>query len=238
VPMTVYVDGSGTHGPSDVLTLAACVMDSELIEPFNGAWNHKLERHGVAALHMRTLKQSASGTKQLISELIEVLNRFSQEFLYMRTCSVVMTDYKEAKLRTASLKPAELLCVDVCLGGLSIPETDGGKADVITVQFDRGEPFQRYMHEAWRNGRKGPRSRQGWPRQVHDIQTANSATTPGLQVADLCAWALSRQERCLDQHHLAFASLMTMRHVAYRCCGNPDFGPRRCTWDISGGLVC
>lgn len=238
MPMTVYVDGSGTHDDSDILTLATCVMDSELIEAFNGAWNQELQRFGLEALHLRTLNRSASGANQLIGELIKVLSRFSQEFLYVRTCSVVIADYREAKLRSASLKPAELLCVDVCLGGLSIPEKDGGKDDVITVQFDRGEPFQRYMHEAWRNGRKGPRSSQGWPRQVQDIQTANSATTPGLQVADLLAWALNRQERCLDQSNLAFISFMTMRHVAYRCGGNPDFEPRRCTWSTSGRLVC
>jgi hypothetical protein len=211
-------------------------MDSALIEPFNQNWNQTLRQHGMAALHMRTLNQSAARNNQLVNELTEVLGRFSQEFLYLRTCNVVMTDYKEAKIRTASLKPAELLCVDVCLGGLSIPKPDGGKDDVITVQFDRGEPFQRYMHEAWRNGRKGPQ--QGWPRQVQDIRTANSVDTPGLQVADLFAWAFNRQERWLDQLHLAFISFITLRNAAYRYSGNPDFEPRRCTWSTSGRLVC
>jgi hypothetical protein len=238
MPMTVYVDGSGMHDGSGVLTLSAFAMDSELIEPFNRDWNGKLSRYGLAALHMRELNQSVSGSGELVGMLIEVMSRFSREFMYVRTCSVVMTDYKEAKLRRAHIEPAELLCVDVCLGGLSIPETDDGKDDVIEVRFDRNEPFQRYMHDAWRKGRKGPRAQQGWPRQVRDIQTADAKTTPGLQVADLFAWVLNRQERCLDQLHLAFISFMTVRHLAYRCAGAPDFKPRRCTWSSSGRLVC
>jgi hypothetical protein len=108
MPMTVYVDGSGMHDGSDVLTLSAFAMDSELIEPFNRDWN----------------------------------------------------------------------------------------------------------------------------------ETADSKTTPGLQVADLFAWLLNRQERCLDQLHLAFISFMTVRHLAYRCAGAPDFKPKRCTWSSSGRLVC
>jgi hypothetical protein len=237
MPITAYVDGSGMHDGSDILTLAAYVVDSGLIEPFSLEWNKALAANGLTALHMRTLDQSASGTQRTICDLLNVLSGFSQEFQYLRTCSVIMTDYREAKLRAASLKPAELLCVDFCLGGLSIPGADQGKDDVIIVQFDRGEPFRRYMYGVWQDGRKG--QVRGWPQQVKDIQTADSGMTPGLQAADLFAWALNRQDRRLDQPQLAWASSMTMRRNAYcRFDGNPDFGQSRCTWSSSGRLVC
>ena len=37
--------------------------------------------------------------------------------------------------------------------------------------------------------------------------------------------------------HLASISFMTVRHLAYRCTGAPDFKPRRRTWSSSGRLL-
>jgi hypothetical protein len=210
-------------------------MESGVIEPFNQRWNATLKRHKMTALHMRQLDLSASGTGPLICDLLNVLSGFSQEFQYLRTCSIVMADYKKATLGTDSMKPARL-CVDFCVGGLSIPTEDLGKHDVITMKFDQGEPFRKHVYRVWQEGRKSPAG--GWPRQVREIQPANSALTPGLQVADLFAWALNRQDRRLDQPLLASASFLTMRHEACTYRGNPDFGPRRCSWSTSGRLVC
>ncbi len=236
MPITVYVDGSGMHDDSDILTLAAYVMESRVIEPFNQRWSATLKLHKMTALHMRQLDLSAGGTGPLICDLLNVLSGFSQEFQYLRTCSIVMEDYKKATLGTDSMKPAQLLCVDFCVGGLSIPKEDLGKHDVVTMKFDQGEPFQNYVYRVWQEGRKG--SQGGWPRQVQEIQPANSALTPGLQVADLFAWALNRQNRRLDQPLLASASFLAMRHAACSYRGDPDFAPRRCSWSTSGRLVC
>lgn len=240
MPMTVYADGSGTHGDSEILTLAVCVMASEVIEPFMELWNGTLARHGLTELHMRKFDWSFSGmptdAQQIICDILNAISRFSRDFLYLRSCSVVKADYKEAKRKTASLKPAEHLCVDFCLGGLSTPAEDQGKDNTITVQFDRGEPFQRCMERVWNRQRKNPKG--GWARQVQDIQKVNATGNPGIQVADLFAWAINRQQRCQDQPQLAFASFMSIRHAACRYSGNPNFGIKACTWSSSGELVC
>src|ERR1017187_1308451 len=111
MPMTVYADGSGTHGDSEILTLAVCVMASEVIEPFMDLWNGTLARHGLTELHMRKFDWSFSGmptdAQQIICDILNAISRFSRDFLYLRSCSVVKADYKEAKRKTASLKPAE-----------------------------------------------------------------------------------------------------------------------------------
>jgi len=239
MPMTAYVDGSGTHRDSEILTLAVCVMASEVITPFTELWNGTLARHGLSELHMRKFERSngmPTDTVQTICDILNAIGRFSRDFLYLRSCSVVKADYENARRTVASIKPLEHLCVDFCLGGLSIPTEDLGKSNTITVQFDRGEPFHRSFERVWNRQRKNPTA--GWPRQVRDTQQVNATRNPGIQMADLFAWAINRQQRRQDQPLLAFASFISIRHASCRYSGNPDFRIRACTWSSSGELVC
>ena len=106
-----------------------------------------------------------------------------------------------------SLRSPELLCVDFCLGGLTVPVADSDKGDAVKIYFDRNEPFIRLMRPFWEQAHKDPKS--GWPRQVKEIETERDKH-PGLQAADLFAWTVRRHLLRNDQPLLAF-SFMSVR---------------------------
>jgi hypothetical protein len=239
MPITAYVDGSGMDGSSGILALAVCVMDSNSIEPFNQRWNAVLDRYSLKALHMREIgaQRRSDQLWGMLRDLIKVVSQSAADFLYLRTCCVVMADYKGAKqVMGASLRTPEELCVDFCLGGLSIPAEDLAKDNTVTVKFDNNEPFLRCMDRVWRKARKNPQS--GWPHQVQDIQSASALGNPGMQVADMFVWALNRHQCREDAPLLFSASFMSIRHSACIWDGNPDFAPRRALLELRSRDTC
>ena len=214
MPITVYVDGSGT-GDSPVLTLAAYAMEDGLLAPFATKWNETIQRHGVQQLHMRKLGDGgdAGRSGQMICDLFNVFHNFREEFFYFRVCSVVRSDHAEALRTMHLLKSPELLCVDFCLGGLSIPTADADTDNSVKIYFDRNEPFMRHMRSVWEQTHRKLES--GWPRQVEKIES-ESSHHPGLQAADLFAWAVHRHLLHEDHPLLAFSLLpMPQRYRIY-----------------------
>jgi len=200
-------------------------MDMSLIGRFNQQWNEVLERYGVEVLHMRDVGTERSNqVERMLCDLLNAVNQFAADLLYLRTCCIVIADYNAAKQIRASMKTPEELCVDFCLGGLSISAEDIGLSGTVSVKFDQNEPFQRWMDRVWRRARKNPRA--GWPRQVQSIEKASPVGHPGMQLADMFAWALNRHQTRKDEPLLFSASFMSIRHSACRWSGDPDFAPR------------
>jgi hypothetical protein len=222
MPVTAYLDGSGTHVDSEILTLSACVMADELIEVFRRRWNEALRIHGLSGLHMREVGTWPYERRAPIErDILNLLGQFSQEFFYFRICSVSLADHSAAKRGDSSLRSPEELCVDHCVGGLAIPGNDMGRRDTVLMLFDPGEKFQRCIQTIWQRSRR----MSGWPGQVCDIRCARSTEEPGLQVADLFAWATNRHLRRADRPEHALA-LMGLRARICLYNGNPDFKSR------------
>jgi hypothetical protein len=220
MPMTVYLDGSGTHDDSEILTLSACGIADHLIEPFSRRWQETLREHGLECLHMREVNGFPDERRIPIErDIFRLLGDFSQEFFYNLICSVNLADHAAAKTSESSLKPAQELCVDHCVGGIAIPTEDLGRRDTVRILFDRNETFRRHMQPFYDQSSR----REGWPRQVrHPIQTIRSCDEPGMQVADLFGWAMNRHLRCTDKPEYALA-LTGMRYRACLYDGNPNF---------------
>jgi hypothetical protein len=115
LPITVYLDGSGTHG-SDVLTLAACVLADDLLDSFNQQWREAIKALGLQCLHMRTFNNLAATEPEMVQArlraVLNVCGQFRQKFFYIQTCSVLMDDYAEAKRMIPLLATPEELCVN------------------------------------------------------------------------------------------------------------------------------
>jgi hypothetical protein len=194
LPVTAYLDGSGTHG-WPILTLAAVVVEDSLLDALSSEWTRALTAFGMPSLHMRLFHDLATKAPHRAEELrcaiLSLLSRLGagQGYLYARSRSVITADHATAATSMRLLKTPPELCVDFCLGGLTIPDADAGREDVVSLVFDRKEPFQRCVYNLWARNRRC--RRQGWPRQVRAIQTGSSSD-PGLQAADLIAWTVNR----------------------------------------------
>src|SRR3569832_1978775 len=150
MPVTVYFDGSGTHPASEVLTLTACGIADHLVDGLRDRWGAALRKHGVARLHMRRFSDVPEQVQlPLLSDLLNSCAHFWTEFFYFRICSVLLSDYRQAKAAMPVLKAPEELCVDFCAGGLSVHEEDHGHENTVRLLFDRNEPFMHNKHRVW-----------------------------------------------------------------------------------------
>lgn len=94
MPVTVYLDGSGTHDDSEIVTLSACAVANELIEGFRLRWNETLRVHDLSSLHMREIGTWPYDRRAPIErDIFNLLGQFSQELFYLRICSVVLADH-------------------------------------------------------------------------------------------------------------------------------------------------
>src|SRR3954453_10629547 len=106
MPISVFMDGSGTHG-GDLLTLGACVISDNQLVGFNSRWASMLSQMSLPALHMRELRTKEERTAHdILAAAFNVLGEFRTEFLYFATCTVMMDAYRLAKAEIPGLRSA------------------------------------------------------------------------------------------------------------------------------------
>ncbi len=209
LPITAYLDGSGIHKESPILTLATCVIEDGHISRLESLWRETLKRHGLERLHMREMELRSM--EPLFSDLANVFAELDSGFLYVRSCSVLLSDYRKAVRQNRYLPVPEVICLDYCCGGLTIPDADEDRPDTITIYFDPNEPFRKHMDQQWQPSRKRPDA--GWPRQVRSIDT-RSERCGGLEIADFIASTANRYLRRRDQPILGIISVACIRHAS------------------------
>jgi hypothetical protein len=90
-------------------------MADELVEAFRRRWNETLRVHDLSSLHAREMGKWPHERRAAIErDVFNLLGQFSQEFFYLRICSVVLADHSAAREMDRSLRSAEQLCVDRC----------------------------------------------------------------------------------------------------------------------------
>lgn len=139
------------------------------------------------------LEYRAAWNEEKAQAAFDELNRVVFTFLsdhykdgfQIRTCTVNMADYRAAKATNPSLRPAEAICVNTCVGGLRLHDP----AARILLYFDANESFRRQMEQVWLHGKR--KSGKGWPHQVERIDYAPPKAC-AIQAADLIAWHRNR----------------------------------------------
>jgi hypothetical protein len=255
VAIRAYLDKSGQHS-SPYVTLAAFVGSDWAWAEFESGWNEVLKTgflpvpymHVVEALACRydTPFSRALGWERkhvwdLIGKLIVYMGKLDQGRITMHSCVVEMDAWRELTGWGCEI-PSEIdLCNRyvsghiVALFAQKILERAPAdtvvipKDDLLNFAFDRNEgffePFRKFV-----NGEKQKGESTIW-HLVDGVGEGEMKLTPGIQAADVLAWATNRENTVAEGEegkHIAYLLhqvVMSFRKVYDRETLLKEFGP-------------
>lgn len=210
-----YYDGNGREEDSEFLTLTGLVASESVWEDFEVRWQVALRRHGVRSFRMSdamALEGEFSIEKGWNDERVDVLLRdlwgLLKKFrsggedvrsnLTAVSCTMVMRDYRRAKMEHPHLIEPEEVCMQYCLQWPVDLDDDSDRFPEIVMVFDRENCFQETISRVWERLRT--RSEAGWLRQIKNIVHRNwglvetSATNMApLEATEMIAWLVNNR---------------------------------------------
>lgn len=148
----------------------------------------------------------------LVFALLQYLQFFHKKKICLFSCTVEMDAYRKLKTETYVMDSPVDICLKYCAEVVlpwymfEFPEVD------LTAHyyFDQGEPFREAFANKWLSEHETATRLFDQPyaiwSAIKTIEESDAKKTPGLQVADLLAWATNRQETKPGQdfHHLCW----------------------------------
>jgi hypothetical protein len=223
-----YFDGSGKSHESEYLTLTGLIASESVWERFECSWGEILQKYEIFDFHMSeamSLKNRFSPQNswnrdkltELTKDLWNVIGQYRwtsdspvNSNLNARSCTVVMRDYRRAKLERPRLREPEALCTGFCLHGLPFDLDSQLEHPKIILTFDRGEAFLNTVYRGWVKYKK--RTDAGWPKQFKNIISGGAANLCPMQAADLVAWTINKHHRTLVGYAEAVGSVIMLSH--------------------------
>jgi len=192
VPLTICFDGTGTG--NGLIALAALAADDDLWPAFNQHWRAIMARVKPDYMHMRKAMPLRGPFAQwkpalrdaILEELFQLIMGETQFHAF--SCAIDLASF--AKWRTPNNLPQpEDLCVFAILHKVSEWYCSGDSPPTIELLFDQNEPFAHRLvrHQENKNVRRA------FPIWNHiRIRQVDMRLNPGVQAADMLAWALNR----------------------------------------------
>lgn len=208
VAVKAYFDG-GNEADSrqyNSVTLVAFAATDPVWRSAEKRWETALKKHGAAYLHMFeaiSLNGEFKGwdrnrMRALMYDCIKALRAFKDRPLYSTSCTIFLKDYQRALAVLPDLPKPEYICSGYTLTNvmgwyasaiLSLHDAAEFPPGCVSLTFDRNEPFRGHIVDQW-NQRK-LRKRAIWS-AIRSVDEADMRRLPGLQMADMLAWACNR----------------------------------------------
>jgi len=223
VAMRAYFDGSrNSH-----LALAGFCAGDEYWEQFEHGWRKMLAERDPPApyLHMtdaaalqeefrRARGWDDSKVSRLVCDAVQFLSSQSKEKFRGFCCTIDCEARKRLISRGAKIERPEVICSEVCVGltfvwGISVQSSSD--AQIVGVQsldffFDQGEKFKHQFEKVYIREKK--KKSLVW-QLVKTIAPADMKVTPGIQAADMLAWASTRKQRTTPHAYLYLWEIMS-----------------------------
>jgi hypothetical protein len=114
--------------------------------------------------------------------------------------SVDLQAWRKLRAETYQLPSPIDLCTDTCAMGIFVwyidkyPEVLNLHGDKLEMFFDRGEPFKGSFEKRWRAESQKYKQTKVWNswQLISRISSVDMKAVPGLQAADILAWAVNR----------------------------------------------
>jgi hypothetical protein len=222
-------DGGGwTNGKH--ITLAGFAIDETLLPEFEARWNAVLadssERPAAPYIHMRELRRHHDGIfsnqagwtdpkrGSLIAHLLMYLQTIPKTRCRMFGCTLDLDDYRRLKAEGSPIAGPLQVCNHFCphLALAWYIRHFPGLATELHYLFDKDEPFRHPFQRKWLRAKNNhldvTGNKEAW-QLIRNIDSADSHLTPGLQAADMLAWATTRRFRAREGdfmkhlHHMA-----------------------------------
>jgi hypothetical protein len=211
VPLEAYFDGSSNGQPS-LLTLAGFAAQDSIWIEFDKKWREILadsnKRPAAKYLHMREANSlegefcprngwNAKKVDSLITDLLLYLQTVDKERFRMAACTVDLTAREKLRYEGLPVPEAVEICNQWC------PQTFlawyfvkyPGIVSTLHFFFDKGEPFEDSFRQTWKRETAKvlvPGANDMTWSLIQTIASTDAKCKPGLQAADLLAWATNR----------------------------------------------
>jgi hypothetical protein len=186
-----FFDSSGRNEPQHRTITLAGLSASETVWPdFDRVWIDAVRGLGLKRWRTSTMHDimTADAFYDAVDKLLDVISDFRDRPMVSYRSTVILADYRRARVEFPTLMTAEALCVDGCIGNLVFPTEEDFPA---IIYFDRDEPFKSQIEGVWRQRRK--MFDRDWSRQIDDILPSHWDKC-GIQAADLFAWLSNTSE--------------------------------------------
>jgi hypothetical protein len=221
-PVKCYFDMSeGVDDAGDSwLTLAGFGAPDAIWRKFDDQWRRVLwERYPVAPhIHMTHLiarkdpfEWGAAGWDQdkqaaLVTDAVKFLQTIDKKRFIFSRCSVNVSARKRLIALGHPVADEITLCTEICMGSLFRWHyiLNGNYSELLTLHFDQGEQFCRWLKRKWLANRTPPGRVTVEPNSlfwdmIGHIEECDSRHCYPLQPADMAAWAHSRSLTSIDR---------------------------------------
>ena len=206
------------------MTLSGIAASDDTWAEIESTWMHILSHHSPPApfMHMypaATLREPFTVAKGwdddkvagLVNLLVDYISQIPKDRYCQFACTLDMNAYRKLQAETYQLEaPAEMLgnlCIDRIMYWYLLQYK--GLEVEAHYYFDTGEPFEPIIKAKWERELESFRLTKIYNKWAHVkcISTAQMSSTPGIQVADMLAWAINRENNCFvsTYRHLSLA---------------------------------
>ncbi|HEV2469974.1 MAG TPA: DUF3800 domain-containing protein [Candidatus Sulfotelmatobacter sp.] len=224
-----YFDKSGQED-QDLFTIGAVAAADDVWDEIETEWNLILQKNNPPASYMHMVEAiplrrgsefcpSKGWNDDHVFGLINLLLSFlatpapKDRYRYCHfSCSLRMNDYRKLRAETYQLdSPADMIA-SACVRKMSewYFEHYQGLDYEAHYYFDQNEPFEEIIKAKWNRARLEQNPKYQWGHIAH-IGSAMMRKTPGLQIADMIAWATNRHEVKIPQRYDNF--VIGLRHL-------------------------
>jgi hypothetical protein len=227
VVLKAYLDKSGQED-QELFTIGAVAASDDVWADIERDWDTILKgnnpsasyMHMVEAIPLRGEFSPDKGwnddhvfglTNLLLSYLSTPAPKDRYRYCHF-SCSLKMNDYRKLRAETYQLdSPADLIA-SACVRQISTWyfEHYPGLDYEAHYYFDQNEPFEEIIKAKWNRARLDQNPKYQWGHIAH-VGSAVMRKTPGLQIADMIAWATNRHEVKIPQRYDNF--IIGMRHL-------------------------
>ena len=202
------------------MTLAGIAASDRYWTRFEKDWQAMLSHRNPPAthLHMSPLVAqqkpfsqregwTGDGRIKFVQAAMDVLQQCPKNEFRAFVCRINVTARERLLGENCAIPDPALIAVEWVTGSAIDWHTKPNRIELINLYFDRGETFMRKIRSRWEQHRtkgRGVAKDLFWDR-INEIEACDAAERPGVQAADLVAWATTRglSERTRAWRHLA-----------------------------------
>jgi hypothetical protein len=214
ITLRAYLDSSGKL-ENDYITLAAFAANDEMWKKFETDWHAILDGHTPKAkyVHMRELAHQVDGFDRkfgwtngnafgLAEKCLVYMSHLDKKRFHMFYCAVDLKAWRTLRAETYPLPSPIEMCNQFCPEGVMLwhafyyPDVIDLQNDSISYFFDKGEPFKQPFEDKWIQETKRSEETGVWSvwNRVQQVTPADMKKVPGIQAADILAWAVNREQ--------------------------------------------
>jgi hypothetical protein len=208
--MNCYFDGSVGGQSNEWLTLGGVAAPDAIWASFHTQWEAMLrDRDPIAPyVHMTDLitgngsfKSGAGWDENKVDRFVHdisvLLNSIDKSKICGFACSVDVHAHKRLIAEGYDVTDAAVICAEVGVGNLFKWFDRTQQLEMAYLFYDQNEPFIRSIRRNWlkfNNPNKLVTDELFWGR-IANVQPVRMQDTPGVQAADVLAWAFTRRLR-------------------------------------------